>query len=57
MVILAVTGVGGLSLFAFGYYIGKQIGRTEHIRHALSQARESGEYPPREWEQPGQASA
>lgn len=31
--------IGGL-LFSFGYYLGNQIGRTEHIRVRLHTARQ-----------------
>ena len=29
----------GLGLFGFGYYIGNQLGRTEHIREHLRRVR------------------
>lgn len=31
------------AFMAFGYYIGKEIGRSEHIRKELEEARESVE--------------
>ena len=31
--------IAGAGLFAFGYYLGKQIGRMEPIRDELEQAR------------------
>lgn len=31
----------GLGLFSFGYYIGNQLGRTEHIREHLRRVREA----------------
>ncbi len=33
----------GAGLFAFGYYIGKQVGLTEPIRKEFAQAREKEE--------------
>jgi hypothetical protein len=38
MLLRLITGVG---LLALGYYVGKQVGRTESIREELSRARES----------------
>ena len=40
MVLIASLGVGAI-LFWVGYYLGKQLGRTEHIRRELSHARQS----------------
>jgi len=37
MLLRLITGVG---LFAFGYYIGKQVGLAEPIREELARARE-----------------
>lgn len=36
---LMIATVGGL-LFALGYYLGDQVGRTAHIRDHLRQLRE-----------------
>jgi hypothetical protein len=33
----------GFGLFMFGYYVGREIGRTQHIREELQQAREGDE--------------
>jgi hypothetical protein len=38
MVFRILAGVG---LFALGYYVGREIGKTEHIRRQLQQAREA----------------
>lgn len=37
--LLTLTLAAGL-IFWFGYYLGNQIGRTEHIRHHLAALRE-----------------
>lgn len=29
----------GIAFFAFGYYLGNQVGRTEHIRQQLERVR------------------
>ena len=36
----------GSLLFGFGYYLGNQIGRTEHIRDHLRKVSEQKTYPP-----------
>ncbi len=41
MLYFAIILVAGICLFSIGYYIGNQIGRTEHIRRHLEQAREA----------------
>ncbi len=33
--------IAGAALLTFGYYLGKQVGRMEHIREELRQIRES----------------
>jgi hypothetical protein len=37
-----ITGIG---LFMLGFYVGREIGRTQHIREELKQAREGEEQP------------
>ncbi|MEJ2343953.1 MAG: hypothetical protein P8076_07005 [Gammaproteobacteria bacterium] len=39
----------GLGLFGFGYYIGNQLGRTEHIREHLRRVREAKRADGTEW--------
>ncbi|NIP74071.1 MAG: hypothetical protein GWO16_14105 [Gammaproteobacteria bacterium] len=34
-----LLALAGILVFRFGYYIGNQIGRTQHIREELCQAR------------------
>ena len=31
----------GVGLFTLGYYIGREVGRTEHVRRELEQARQA----------------
>jgi len=40
MILIASLGVGAM-LFWVGYYLGKQLGRTEHVRQELCHARQS----------------
>jgi hypothetical protein len=45
MILRALTG-GALLLL--GYYIGREVGRTESIRKELEEARENDKNPPKE---------
>jgi hypothetical protein len=45
MIIRVFIGVG---LFALGYFVGKEIGRTESIRDELRRAAEEDDQAPRE---------
>jgi hypothetical protein len=36
-----IGGLIGALLFLFGYYVGNQIGRTEHVRRHLQQVRDA----------------
>lgn len=42
MIVRLLLGAG---LFAFGYYVGKQVGRTEPIREEMARARDQEAAP------------
>jgi hypothetical protein len=37
--------VAGLGLFALGYYLGKEVGRTQSVRDELEEARQKSSKP------------
>jgi hypothetical protein len=45
MILRALTGA---ALLLLGYYIGREVGRTEPIRKELEEARENDKKPPQE---------